>query len=409
MSMRLSQYAVASILVRLADEGARVALALLALQHNGSTATAGVLVAALLVPHVLAAPTVGMLADRARQPRVVVATAAMGFAAALLFTGLWFGRLPLAVSVLVLLAGGCCGPALTGALSSLLPALVPHTGLPRAFGLDALTYNSAGIVGPAVAAVVAGATSPNLGIYALSGCAALGGALIALLPVPPRPERSPAARTNVLTGIRYLARNRVLAVVTGATTLGQIGMGALPIITALIAEQHQHTAAAGWLLAALAVGGGLGSLVWTWRPARPERASTVVMIGLAGVGLPLATAAVSSSLLFTAGLFAMAGVSSGPLFGALQVTRVEEAAAELRSQIFTLGAGAKMSGSAAGAAIAGLIAGHTTTAVMLLLAGGSSVLAGALGRLRLSRRPPASASIRGPGAQVVRTPPPISR
>ena len=383
--MRLSHYAAASVLVRLADEGARVALVLLALQHNGNPAVSGALVAALLVPQVLAAPIVGLLIDRARRPRLVVAAAAMGFATAVALTGAGFDWLPFMVSVLVLLAGGCCGPALTGALSSLLPALVPKRVLPRAFGLDALTYNGAGITGPAVAAVVAGATTPTEATYVLAGCAALGGALVALLPVPPRTQRTPADRTSLLAVLQQLVRNRVLAVVTGATTLGQIGMGALPIIAALIAEQHQRTAAAGWLLAALAAGGLLGSLAWTWRPVRPERASTVVMIGLGAVGSPLAVASVSSTVLATAALFALAGFSTGPLFGALQVTRVQEAPAEHLSQVFTLGAGAKITGSAAGAAFAGLIAGYTTTAAMLLLAGASSMLAGALGQLLLHR------------------------
>jgi hypothetical protein len=59
---RLTRYTLVAVLVRLADEGARVALSFLALSRHTGTAYAGLLVAALMVPHVLAAPFVGALA-----------------------------------------------------------------------------------------------------------------------------------------------------------------------------------------------------------------------------------------------------------------------------------------------------------------------------------------------------------
>lgn len=387
VSGRLTHYAAAAVLVRLADEGARVVLTLLALQRTGSAAVGGVLVAALLVPHVVAAPLVGALADRARRPRLVVAAAGCGFAAALAATATGLGRLPLTVLVGVLLAGGCCGPALTGALTSQLPGLVPAQRLPRAFGLDSLTYNGAGIVGPAAGAAIAAASSPAGATYALAGSAGLGAALAAVLPVPVRAHQQRATRRigYLLGGTKLLVRDRVLATVTAATSIGQLGMGALPVIAVLIATQHHSAAAAGWLLTAVATGGLFGSLAWTWRPGRPERASTVVMLGLVGVGLPLGAAAFSSSLPLTATFFALAGFSNGPLFGALLVTRNDHAPTNLRSQIFTLGAGAKITATAAGAALGGLLAGHTSVAVLLLLAAASPLLAGALGRVLLPR------------------------
>ncbi len=94
---RLAHYAVGAVLVRLADEGARVALLLLAAQRTGSASTGGAAVAALLVPHVVAAPVVGLLADRASRPRLVVAGAALGFGCALAVAAAGLGRLPLPV------------------------------------------------------------------------------------------------------------------------------------------------------------------------------------------------------------------------------------------------------------------------------------------------------------------------
>jgi hypothetical protein len=98
-----------------------------------------------------------LLTDRARQPRWLPAASVVGFAASLAAVALLLGRVPLPVVVAVLLLGGCCGPSLTGGLTSQLSRLVPDASLPRAFGADSLTYNLSGIAGPADAAIVSGA------------------------------------------------------------------------------------------------------------------------------------------------------------------------------------------------------------------------------------------------------------
>ena len=92
MTGRLTAYATAALLVRLADEGARVVLTLLALQRTGGPAAVGLLVAALLAPHVVAAPVVGLLADRLRRPERLTAVAALGFAGSLAGTAAALGR-----------------------------------------------------------------------------------------------------------------------------------------------------------------------------------------------------------------------------------------------------------------------------------------------------------------------------
>src|SRR4051794_33158676 len=198
------RYLAAAALVRLADEGARVALVLLAVERTGSASAGALLVAALLVPHVVAAPAVGLLADRARRPERLLAAAAAGFAAALGAAAI-VGSTGLAP--LVLLAGGTCGPPPTGGLTSLLPGLVTRERVPRAFGLDSLTYNVAGIGGPAVAALIAQAASARGAVLALAAAAATGALLLAGLPGTTRA----AAPGRWDAGVRHVARDPVLA------------------------------------------------------------------------------------------------------------------------------------------------------------------------------------------------------
>jgi MFS family permease len=385
--VRIAWYSTAAILVRLADEGARVALVLLSLQRTGSAAVGGLLVAALLVPHVVAAPVLGALADRVRRPAVLVGVGAGGFGLALAATSGALGRVPLPLVVVVLLAGGGCGPALTGALSSQLPALVTPAILPRAFGVDALTYDVAGMLGPAVAAVVAGRGSAPAATLVLGGAAVAGGIVAVALPVarPPAVARPTAARTTaLLDGARLLVRDRVLAVVTGATSLAQLGAGALPVVVAVIATRAGSPSQAGLLLTTLTAGSLVGSLMWTWRPAGPDRAPWVVVAGLVATGLPLAAGALVSSAGWLGVLFALSGVANGPLIGALLLSRQRFAPEHVRSQVFTLGAGLKITAAAVGSALGGLAAGLPSSGQLLLVAA-CPVLAGVAGAAGLSR------------------------
>ena len=369
------------MLVRVADEGARVALVLLALQRTGSAAVGGALVAALLVPHVVAAPAVGWLTDRARRPHALIAAAALGFAASLACVAAGLGRAPLPLMIAVLLIGGSCGPALTGALTSRLASLVPEPSLPRAFGLDSLGYNIAGIGGPALAGLLGGFATPTVATLALAGAAGCGAALLVTLP-DVRRERA-GDPPPLRAGIVALARDRVLGVVTAASSLGQLGPGALPVVAAVVAGRAQAPAATGWLLTAVAAGGLAGSLAWTWRPLPRRHAPQLVMATLVGVGAPLALAAGSPSLPITAALFALSGFFLGPFAGALFTARQDHAPEAAQAQVFTLGAGLKTTAAAAGAALGGTIAG-AATATQLLMVAACPILAGCAGALLLA-------------------------
>lgn len=392
----LPVYTSAAILVRAADEGARVALVLLAVQRLGSAAVGGVLVAALLVPHVVAAPVLGAAVDRVRRPTLLVSGGSVGLGLALAVTAAGVGRVPLPLVVGVLVAGGSCGPTLTGALSSQLPGLVAKPVLPRAFGIDALTYDVAGMIGPAVAALVAARASAAAATLTLAAAAGLGGALVATLParrrrgaaVPADPASAGAsavaAGPTLVAGVRALVHSRVLSIVTASTGLAQLGLGALPVVVAVLATRAGSPSRAGLLLTAVTAGSLLGSLLWTWRPAPTERAPWIVLAGVVATGLPLIAAAWSSSLVWTTALFALSGAANGPLFGALLLTREHFAPERVRSQVFTLGAGVKITAAAAGAALAGLVA-EMPSSGQLLLVGACPVLAGLAGAAWLGR------------------------
>jgi hypothetical protein len=108
-----------------------------------------------------------------------------------------------------------------------------------------------------------------------------------------------------------------------------------------------------------------------------------VRAGLLGTALPVAAGAFTTSTAVLASLLALSGLANGPLIGGLLLTRERWAPPEVRTQVFTLGAGLKTTSTAAGSALAGLVAGWPTATQLLLVA--ACPLLAALGGAALLR------------------------
>lgn len=176
----------------------------------------------------------------------MLASLVLVFSASLLSVALLLGRVPLWLVLALLLLGGCCGPAITGGLTSQLPALVGEGRTPRAFGLDSLFYNVASMTGPALAGIVAATVDAVAAQALLAGSAALGAAGMATLPIVARQPPSPTTRPRLLDGAREILRQPTLRVVTLTSTLGQIGPGALPVVAVVLASSLAGRPAAGY-------------------------------------------------------------------------------------------------------------------------------------------------------------------
>ncbi|MYS23165.1 MFS transporter [Streptomyces sp. SID4948] len=203
----LARYLCVALPARLADEGARVALVLMAVDRENSPALGGLLVAALMVPHVAAAPLVGALADRTRRRAPLHGAALIVYGLCLAATAAAVGRVPTGVLVALMALAGSCAPLLTGGLTSLLGELVPPPYLTRSFSVDSTTYNLAGIAGPALAAAIASLAGATSAVLALSASALAAGLAVPLL----RPGPASAVRRRSAPGPRRPARRRPTA------------------------------------------------------------------------------------------------------------------------------------------------------------------------------------------------------
>ncbi|WP_143736788.1 MFS transporter [Microbispora sp. GKU 823] len=361
-------YLVTALLARLAEEGVAVAAVLLALDRSGSAAEGAFVLTALMAPHVFAAPLAGALAGRVRSPRVFYAGALAGFALAVEALVLLVGRAPLPVTLAVALAGGCCGPVVSGGLSGLLAVLVPAgAARDRAYALDAAVFNAASVTGPLAVTVVTGLASPAPAMAAVGTAAACAAVLVALLPHRRRQDTQerPTLWGDLMAGLAVVWRIRELRAITAATCLAFLGIGGLTAATVLFADAHGSPGAGGALVTAFAVGALIGSLAVARRPVPAPRLAGLAMLGL---GLALAVAALAPSVTWAVLLFALAGLFDGPLLSATLRIRADHAPPRLRPQVFTLGAGLKITAASCGSAVAGLCAGLPAPLVLLGIA-----------------------------------------
>ncbi|MFF4607470.1 MFS transporter [Streptomyces sp. NPDC001339] len=393
----LPLYLAAAFSARLADEGMAVAVALLALQRSGSAAQGAFVLAAWMAPHVVAAPLVGAFATRMRRPRLCYLGALGGFALGIVALSALIGRAPAPVVLAVALSGGACGPAVSGGLSSLLAVLLPaYARQDRAYALDAAVYNAASVAGPSVAGVVATLASPGMAMALLGGSAALGAALLggipcgggrqsceaAQQPIGAAPESVTAShhetaadpvpaggalRTDLMAGLTALWRVRELRALTAGTCLAFAGIGGLTTTAVLLAGYRGHPGAGGALMTAFATGALIGSLaVARWRLPCPDQG--LVVAALCGTGLTLGTAALVPSPTADAALFVLAGVCDGPLLTATLRLRAAYAPPRARAQVFTLGAGLKITAAACGGALTGAAAAAPPPLLLLGIA-----------------------------------------
>jgi predicted MFS family arabinose efflux permease len=373
-------YLVAATLARLASEMFPVAVVLLVLARTGRAALAGAAVAATTLPSVVTGPVLGAWLDRTARRRLALASNQVVLGASLLAILAAAGRAPGPVLLLLAALAGLTAPLATGGFTSMIPSLVPERLLHRANALEASSFNTAAIAGPALAGAVAAGPGPAAAVAVEAGLCGL--ALLAILRLPrvARVAEPTASMTaTIRQGLAHLAATPVLRGVTVATAVALGGLGLLTLALPFLAERlGAGLAGAGYLWAALEAGGMAGALAGArllagWPPQR------VVMAGLALLGLVMATWPLAPSFPVALLLVALAGVLEGPAFAATFATRQRWSPAALRGQIFTTAASLKVGAFAVGAALAGPTVERLGPGGALLAAGTVQVLAALLG------------------------------
>jgi MFS family permease len=372
---------------RLATEMYSVAVVLFVLAETGSPHVAGLTVAAATLPTVVTGPVVGAWLDRSRYRRtaflvspVVLAAAMGGFLIAGNHVADW-------VYIALGFVAGLPSPVRTGGFSGLIPTVVPEQILPRAYGLEAASYNIAGIGGPAAAGAVAGATTTSWAIVATMVVAVVAFVVIAEVPIEAgRPEQDAPFRQTLRSGLGLLWRVPPLRGITVATTVSHAFYGLVVVAYPLLAATLHHRRAVGGLMfSVFAVGALIGSFGYARIASRvsEERVAYVALLVFGGL---LALNGLAPNLTVALGAAALAGLCDGPLLAATLNLRQRVAPGELRTQVFTTAASLKIGAFAVGSALAGPTVDAFGVRGMLVVAGAGQVIAMAAGLVARTNR-----------------------
>lgn len=364
----------ASTTARLANEAARVAVVLLVLERTGSPALAGAVVGALTLPSLVTGPLLGAWLDRTRRRRAAFVANQLLLLAGLLGLLAATGAAPAGVVLALALLPGLTAPVLTGGFTGLVAPLVPAAQLRRAYGAEAMSYNVAGVAGPALAGALAGFAGAGTAVAVTAGLSAVALAAVLRVPMPPPPATGHRLWRTVRDGLELLVLTPALRSVTAATTIAFAGMGAMPVVFPLLAQElGAGAAAAGLLFSTFALGALAGSLVVAARTPRtgPMR---LAFLGIAGLGLAWTALAFAPTLPVAVGVIALAGALEGPVLASTLAVRELWSPASMRTQVVTTAASLKFGGFALGSAGAGAAAAAGGVTGALVVAASAQAL-----------------------------------
>ena len=378
----------ASTTARLANESARLAVVLMALDRTGSPALSGALVAAMTLPQLVSGPLLGAWLDRTAHRRSVFVANQLLLPAALVALVLGVGHAPGWAMVALTAVTGTTAPVLTGGFTGLISPLVPPALMPRAYGAESTSYNVAGVGGPALAGAVAGLLSPTTAVLVAAALALLAVGPVLRVPMPaPATGAAPHLLHSVAAGLRHMAVTPPLRSATLATTLSYGGMGALPVVLPALAHELGAPAATGGaLFSTFAIGALVSSVALASRVPRtgPLR---LAFVGVLGVGLSAAGLAVTPTLVLAFAAVAVMGVFESPVVASTLTVRDRNSPPHMRTQVVTTAASIKIGAFAVGSAATGhLVAAHGARAGVWLLAGCQAVGI-VLGVVALGRHP----------------------
>lgn len=347
---------VGTVIGRLAQTMAPLAMLLVFHQHSGTFATAGLAVAVYGFAAVPGTPFVARLVDR-RGPAVLVLASLVSSAGYLLVAL----SPDLSVAFCGSVIAGASTPPLTPALrTSIMQCLNREVDRNAALSLDSVLAEMLFVVGPAAVGVATALAHP---IFALYGCAVLvtaGAGVVSTARLSPRAATADAPLPRVRFG---LPKQCLVWIIVAALQMTAIGLVEVAVTARTV--QLGAASAAGGLLAVWAGGSVCGGLIYGARNWRSQTsARLLILLVLVAAGFALLLAARSLGLLFPAMFFA--GWAIAPAATALVSMMGAVTPPNRHAEGFAWLASANNLGGSAGYAVAGIVVSHANIDAALL-------------------------------------------
>ncbi|HSX02258.1 MAG TPA: MFS transporter [Candidatus Saccharimonadia bacterium] len=367
----LTRYLFGALPARLGDEMSGQAILLMGLAATQTVFLGSTLLAGLTFSAALGGPLLGAILDRAQQPGRVLAGALGLYAGLIALIALSLGHVPVWASIVIALAAGFFMPAISGGWSSRLKSFVADEQMTRASAIDATTFNIAGLVGPALAGLVAAMLGAHWAI------AVLVTLLVAALPMawllPKRPKSTKQSHNTSLwrdmsDGFKVIITNKALFRITLTSLISYMGIGMLWVICPLVGKEVFGNAGyGGVLMSVLSIGALVATVAYAKWPMRYSPDAVAFGATLA-LGIAMLVLAFAGNIIITLIAMLIAGLADGPQLAAIFAVRHREAPERSRSQVFTTGASLKITMAALGAVLAGQLAGISLLVMVLIAA-----------------------------------------
>ncbi|MEV0118732.1 MFS transporter [Streptomyces sp. NPDC050844] len=356
----VAAWGVVAVGARMPVAMAPLALVFLVRERPGGYTLGAVLAAAYVVGEIAGAPLLGMRmrAERARpQLAAGLAVGALGFGA--------LGALPEAHPVVLGAAAflaGAAPAAAPGGLRALLTSLVPEHAAAQALSAESVLTFSVWAVSPAAVTGLALGVAPQLPLVLAAVLMASSVAGLWMLPAGWRSDENDRGGESM---VRIMVRAWPVYV-TGAASLSLLALAEL-VLPALLEQRGIEVGWAGPLLAGLAIGSAVGSVVYGLRswPGRLRTQSMVLMFAVSGVVAVVA-------LMPSTGLIAAGLAVAGLLQAGAMLTRNLTLREVLPPSALAAGYSVMYAAVGAGYAASGSLAGGLLTVV----APSTAILAG---------------------------------
>jgi MFS family permease len=391
------QFLTAATVARLADEMFAVGVVLLVLDRTGSPSLAGATIAAATLPGMLSGPVIGAWLDRTGRRSLIYKVDRLLLAAVLLGILAAAGNAPNFVIPLLAFITGLTLPVTFTGFTAMLPLMVEEETLPSANAVESASLNLALIGGPALAGIIAGLSGAPAAIVAEVVLTLVGLVLILRIPDLNRgaaEEPLPLARL-VKDGLRHIAHERLLRLVSAAGVVNNLGWGVLMVVFPLWAASDlgASQSASGAIWATFASGsliGALGLARWQARHAQ----EWVLFVSMLAMGAGMLTWEAASTLPVALVLVFMTAIIEGPAMAAVFSIRQQRTPAGLQAQVMgTLGS-VQIGAFAIGAAIGGPLVVAFGPRVCIVIVATAIFAAGAIAAALRVRIPDRAAAAR---------------
>ncbi|MEP6896424.1 MAG: MFS transporter [Chloroflexota bacterium] len=309
-------------------------------QIGHSTLTLGLVAFASAIPVLIVSPWAGVIVDRVSRRNLLIMTQASAMLLAFIMAALTFTGVIKEWHVIVLAALlGLVNAFDAPGRQAFVPEMVGREDMPNAIALTSMMFNSARVIGPAVAGLVLAAVGAAwcFTLNGISYLAVILGLWLMKLPPHERTAHTTSPWQQMMGGLKYSAGNREISgLIMLSLVFSIFGISYATILPAFVEQiLHQGALAYGWINTATGFGAITGAFLLAHRISHGRRGLLLV---LTNIFFPLILIAFSFTSRYSFSLLLSFGLGLGFMvqfttINTLLQTRVED---EFRGRVMGL-------------------------------------------------------------------------